>query len=136
MFPRKFGARMRIVGYHSDRVNAVSTPLPHCLTLLALLSLTACAPTHAWVNPSASVGQRNEDFNICRNEAAFHAQRATGFERDRLGWEAYRARSPGERAFAQSRLQQLELSESMNRNRLFEGCLRSRGYSLQRIAEP
>ena len=110
--------------------------MPPWVSLLALLVLVGCAPTHGWVNPSASIGQRNEDFNSCRNEAAFHAHRANGFERDRLNWEAYRARSPGERAFAQSRLQQLDLSEGMNRSRFFEGCLQSRGYSLQRIAEP
>jgi len=134
--PWKCGARLRVVRYHSDRVNTVSTPMPRLICLLATIALAACAPTHAWVHPSASLGQRNDDFNNCRNEASFHARRATGFERDRLSWEAYRARTPGERAFAQSRLQQLDLSEGMNRNRFFEGCLQSRGYSLQRVAEP
>ena len=106
------------------------------MALVAAIALAACAPTEAWVHPAASIGQRNEDFSSCRNQASFQARSTRGFERDRLSWEAYRARSPAERAFAQSRLQQLDMFESMDRNRFFEGCLRSRGYSLQRIAEP
>lgn len=110
--------------------------MPRRIVLFALLALAACAPTHEWVNPAASLGQRDADLHGCRNEADFQARRTRGFERDRLNWEAYYARSPGQRAFAQSRLQQLEMFESMDRNRFFETCLRSRGYALQRVAPP
>ncbi|MBL8700165.1 MAG: hypothetical protein JNK67_17435 [Alphaproteobacteria bacterium] len=113
----------------------MSTPMP-CRRLAALLVpllAAACAPTQEWVHPMAPLGQRDADMQGCRSEAAFHARQRGWFERDRAMWDAYRARSPGDRALANMRLQQAETLAMLDRSRYFEACMEQRGYRLRAV---
>jgi hypothetical protein len=102
------------------------------LLLLAGL-LAGCAPTHEWVNPAVPLAMRGEDAWFCQSEAAYLARRNYWWERDRLWFDAHMSRSPGLRAHAYSRLQHLDMYESLDRSRYFEHCMRARGYALQPI---
>lgn len=98
-----------------------------------LLLLGACAPRQEWVNPYGSLGQRGADMDDCRTEAAWRERRQSAFQRDRVMWDAYRARTPGERAFANMRLHQLDTLAIADRNRYFEQCMSERGYRLRDV---
>ena len=103
------------------------------IVLTVILSLGGCAPTHRWVGP-AGLDAPGADLADCRHEAALRTDREMWFERQRLQRDAWWARSPSERAFANARLHQMETLSSLNRQRAFEGCMGARGWRLQEIS--
>ena len=105
------------------------------LVLFASLALAACAPTHEWVNPALPLANRTSDMRDCRYEADFQARRQSWFQRDMAVREYYWARSPGQRAMANARLNQVEMLEQMDRSRFFDRCMEMRGYALRPIEE-
>ncbi|MBM3521910.1 MAG: hypothetical protein FJX57_03045 [Alphaproteobacteria bacterium] len=113
-------------------MSTTATPARLLLALL-LLAVGACAPRQEWVNPSVSLSQRSGDMHDCQTEAAWRERRQNAYQRDRIAWDAYRARTPSDRAFANMRMHQLDTLATMDRNRFFEHCMSERGYRLRDV---
>ena len=100
------------------------------LAMAASVVLGACTTGQVWVGPPG-MGPHGEDLDACRYHASMSSERQIWFERQRLQREAWWARSPSERAFANARLHQIETLSSLDRQRSFETCMQARGYRLQ-----
>lgn len=98
-----------------------------------LAALAACGPRQEWVNTMAPLSQRDGDMQDCHAEAAYVERRQNAFARDRILWDAYRARTPSDRALANMRMHQLDTLATVDRNRHFERCMSERGYRLRDV---
>jgi len=102
--------------------------------LLALVglaaSLTACAPTHEWVNPAAGLGTREADTRDC-NAAAWDFAENRRF----LYGGGYRGYGYGPWGGGVAWSQANTLA-ALDRSRYFDDCMRLRGYTQQPIKAP
>ncbi len=107
-----------------------SRPFASLIRLVApLAALAACAPTQEWVNPAAPAAAREADLGGC-NAAAWTYSRQRSFLYGPRVYAPYGGGWGGVRASQASAL------EALDRNRYFEDCMRTHGYTLQPVAPP
>ena len=115
-------------------MDAVSTAMPRATALLAASALlgllSGCAPMHEWAAPGIGHSMRDADLRECSALGARLAADSTFFERRHAEREAWWARRPSDRAFANMRVQQMQLLEARDRQRHVEACMGARGYRL------
>jgi len=118
----------------SQRMDAMSTAMPRTTTtfaaLLVAFVLGACAPTHEWASPGIGASARDADLRQCMSIGAGMAAESSWHERRRVERDAWFARTRPDRAFANARLHQLQMLESLDRQRHADACMAAHGYRL------